>query len=83
VAGISCTGVGEDIVSGAVAPRIVTRVTDGMSLQMATIRTLDELKPFDGFAGVIGISAKGEVYYADTHPYMVWASYDGKPEVFS
>jgi L-asparaginase len=83
VAGISCTGVGEDIVSGAVAPRIVTRVTDGMSLQMATIKTLDELKPFDGFAGVIGISAKGEVYYADTHPYMVWAYYDGKPEVFS
>ena len=83
VAGISCTGVGEDIVSGAVAPRIVTRVTDGMSLQMATVKTLNELKPIDGFAGVIGISAKGEVYYADTHPYMVWASYDGKPEVFS
>lgn len=83
IAGISCTGVGEDIVSGAVAPRIVTRVTDGMSLQMATAKTLNELKRIDGFAGVIGISAKGEVYYADTHPYMVWASYDGKPEVFS
>jgi len=83
MAGISCTGVGEDIVSAAVAPKIVTRVTDGMPLQAATIKTLNEMKPFDGFCGVIGISAKGEVYYADTHPYMVWASFDQKPEVFA
>ena len=82
-AGISCTGVGEDIVSGAVAPKIVTRVTDGMTLQLATVKTLNELKPFEGFAGVIGISDKGEIYHADTHPYMVWASYDQGIEVFS
>ena len=82
-AGISCTGVGEDIVSGAVASNIVTRVTDGMPLALATEKTLNELKPYDGFAGIIGISATGEIYHADTHPYMVWASYDGKVEVFS
>lgn len=82
-AGISCTGVGEDIVSGAVAPKIVTRVTDGMTLQLATMKTLHELKPFDGFAGVIGITSKGETYHADTHPYMVWALYDHGVEVFS
>ena len=34
-AGISCTGVGEDIVSGAIASNIVTRVTDGMPLALA------------------------------------------------
>ena len=34
-AGISCTGVGEDIVSGALAAKIVTRVTDGFSLKDA------------------------------------------------
>lgn len=83
IAGISCTGIGEDIVGGAVAPRIVTRVTDGMSLQLATTKTLNELKPFNGFAGVIGISATGETYHADTHPYMVWALHDGKAEVFN
>jgi L-asparaginase len=82
-AGISCTGIGEHIVAGAVAPKIVTRVTDGMTLQAATAKTLNELKPFDGFAGIIGISAKGEVYHADTHPYMVWAAYDEGIEVFS
>lgn len=81
-AGISVTGVGEDIVSGAVAAKIVTRVSDGMSLAAATQRTLDELKPYDGFAGVIGITVNGEVFYADTHPYMVWALHDGDVQVF-
>jgi L-asparaginase len=82
-AAVSCTGVGEDIVSGAVASNIVTRVTDGMPLALATKKTLDELKPFDGFAGVIGISATGDIYHSDTHPYMVWALCDGEVEVFS
>lgn len=81
-AAISCTGVGEDIVSGAVASTIVTRVTDAMPLAAATEKTLNELKPYDGFAGIIGISASGEIYHADTHPYMVWAAYDDGVEVF-
>jgi L-asparaginase len=81
-AGISCTGVGEDIVSGAVATKIVTRVTDGMTLAQATQKTLAEMKPYDGFAGIIGITATGEIYHADTHPYMVWAMVDGDVEVF-
>jgi len=82
-AAISCTGVGEDIVSGAVASNIVTRVTDAMPLAAATEKTLNELKPYDGFAGIIGIAATGEIYHADTHPYMVWALYDDEVEVFS
>lgn len=82
-AGISCTGVGEDIVSGAIATKIVTRVTDGMTLAEATQKTLGELKPFDGFAGTIGITAKGEIYHADTHPYMVWALHDGEIKIFN
>ena len=81
-AGISCTGVGEDIVSGAVAVKIVTRVTDGMHLSAAMDKTLDEMKPYDGFAGVIGIAANGDMYHSDTHPYMVWALHDKKVEVF-
>ena len=82
LAGISCTGVGEDIVAGAVAAKIVTRVTDGMPLAQATDKTLAEMKPYDGFAGVIGITANGDTYHADTHPYMVWALYDGDVKVF-
>jgi L-asparaginase len=81
-AGISCTGVGEDIVSGSVATKIVTRVTDGMPLSTRTAKTLDEMKPYDGFAGIIGITNTGDIYHADTHPYMVWALHDGEVEVF-
>ncbi len=82
-AAISCTGVGEDIVSGALASNIVTRVTDGLPLAQATDKTLNELKPIKGFAGIIGISATGEIYHADTYPYMVWAMCDGETDVFA
>ena len=81
-AGISCTGVGEDIVSGALAAKIVTRVTDGFTLKDASDKSFAELKAFDGFAGVVGISAHGEIYHCDSHPYMVWASFDKNLEVF-
>lgn len=81
--GVSLTGVGEDIVSGAVAAKIVTRVTDGFSLQDAFTKTFEELKPFDGFAGAIAIDNKGNIYHQDSHPSMVFASFDGvKEEVF-
>ncbi|QEC77127.1 isoaspartyl peptidase/L-asparaginase [Mucilaginibacter ginsenosidivorax] len=81
-AAVSCTGVGEDIVSGSVATKIVTRVTDGLPISVAAGKTLDEMKPYDGFAGIIGISADGHIYHADTHPYMVWALHDDDVEVF-
>ena len=75
--GVSCTGVGEDIVSGAVAAKIVTRVTDGFSLQDAFAKTFEELKPFDGFAGAIAIDSSGAVFHQHSHPKMVFASFDG------
>lgn len=81
-AGISCTGVGEDIVSGAVAAKIATRVADGMALQTACEKTLAELNPYQGFAGVIAISQHGEIFFGNTHPYMVWAAYDQVVTVF-
>jgi L-asparaginase len=81
--GVSCTGVGEDIVSGAVAAKIVTRVTDGMALQLACEKTFAELKPYDGFAGAIAIDKQGNMFSIDSHPKMVFASYDGASlEVF-
>ena len=82
-AGISCTGVGEDIVSAGLAVKIATRVSDGMTLQAATERTFAELKAIDGYAGVVAISRTGEVYHMDSHLYMVWASFDGTLQVFA
>jgi L-asparaginase len=76
-AGVSCTGVGEDIVSAALACKIVTRVTDGFSLKDASNKSFTELRTIDGFAGIIGISAEGEMYHCCSHPYMVWAAHNG------
>lgn len=81
--GVSCTGVGEDIVSNATAAKIVTRVTDGMPISDAFSKTFEELKPYDGFAGAIAIDAQGNIYHRDSHPSMVFASFDGeRVEVF-
>jgi len=82
VAGISCTGVGENIVSVALAARIVTRVTDGFTLKDACDKSFTELQEINGFAGVIGITADGQIYHTDSHPYMVWASFDVSLQVF-
>jgi L-asparaginase len=82
--GVSLTGVGEDIISNATAAKIVTRVTDGLSIEKAFAKTFQELTPYDGFAGAIGIDNKGTIFHQDSHPTMVFASFDGvKEEVFA
>lgn len=81
--GVSLTGVGEDIVSNATAAKIVTRVTDGFTLKDAFEKTFSELKPYDGFAGAIAIDHLGNIFHQDSHPSMVFASFDGdKLEMF-
>jgi L-asparaginase len=81
--GVSLTGVGEDIVSNATAAKIVTRVTDGFTLQDAFTKTFNELLPYDGFAGAIAIDSLGNMYHQDSHPSMCFASFDGENfEVF-
>ncbi|NHM07219.1 asparaginase [Flavobacterium sp. CYK-4] len=80
---VSLTGVGEDIVSNATAAKIVTRVTDGFALKDAFAKTFDELLPYDGFAGAIAIDCDGNMFHQDSHPSMVFASFDGENfEVF-
>ena len=76
--GVSLTGVGEDIVSNATAAKIVTRVTDGFTLERAFEKTFAELKPYDGFAGAIAIDNDGNLFHQDSHPSMVFASFDGE-----
>ena len=80
---VSCTGVGEDIVSNATAAKIVTRVSDGMTIEQAFDRTFLELKEIDGFAGAIGIDKYGNIFHKDSYPKMVFASFDGEDfEIF-
>jgi L-asparaginase len=75
-AGVSCTGVGEDIVSASLASKIVTRISDGFSIEKAFEKSFFEMKEFDGFAGAIAIDKDGNLFHQDSHPYMVWASCD-------
>lgn len=75
---VSCTGVGEDIVSAAVASKIVTRVTDGFSIQNAFDKTFSELAEFDGFAGAIGLDKEGNMFWQESHPKIVFAAFDGE-----
>ena len=82
--GVSLTGVGEDIIRNATAAKIVTRVTDGFSLPEAFAKTFAELLPYDGFAGAIAIDKNGNMFHQDSHPSMVFASFDGQTfEVFN
>ncbi len=74
---VSCTGVGEDIVSAAVATKIVTRVTDGFTIEKAFGKTFDELAVFDGFAGAIGLDKTGNMFWQESHPKIVFAAFDG------
>ena len=78
--GVSLTGVGEDIASGAVAAKIVTRVADGFTIDKAFEKTFSELLPFDGFAGAIGIDHLGNIFHQNSHPTMVYAWFDGENE---
>ena len=82
--GVSCTGVGEDIVSNATAAKIAIRVSDGMSISEAFDKTFQELKEIDGFAGAIAIDKNGTIFHQNSHPTMVFASYDGNEfEIFN
>lgn len=82
--GVSCTGIGEDIVSASVATKIVTRVSDGFTIEKAFEKTFAELKAIDGFCGAIAIDHNGTIFHQDSHPSMVFASFDGKTmEVFN
>jgi len=74
---VSCTGVGEDIVSASVASSIGTRVTDGFTIDKAFDKTFSELAKFDGFAGAIGLDKYGNMFWQESHPKIVFAAYDG------
>jgi L-asparaginase len=78
--GVSCTGIGEDIVNNATAARIVIRVTDGMPLKQAVEITIDELRQQQGEAGIIAVDNLGNIHYgySQAEAPLSFALYDGK-----
>ena len=78
VMGISCTGIGEEIVNKAVASKVHTRVKDGMTLSDAVHRSIVESDADGDYVGLIAIDKNGNVCTVTTTiAQTLYAYYDG------
>ena len=77
-AGVSCTGIGEDIINECLAARIVIRVTDGCSLNNALERSFKEALEHDRDFGAIALDANGVIGWGKTCDYLVTAYHNGQ-----
>ncbi len=77
-AAVSCTGIGEDIIDECLAPRIVVRVTDGMSLKDAMQRSFAEANKNQRDFGAIALDAKGAIAWGKTSEILLAAYHDGE-----
>lgn len=77
LAGVSCTGIGEDIIEECLAARIVIRVTDGLSLLDAFQRSLQEAGSRQRDLGAIGLSAQGAIVWGKTSEILLAAYHTG------
>ncbi len=76
-AGISCTGIGEDIIDECLAAKIVVRVTDGMSLEQAFQRSFTEATQHGRDLGAIGLDATGAIAWGKTSEVLLAAYHTG------
>lgn len=76
-AGISCTGIGEDIIDECLAARIVVRVTDGMSFEEALQRSFNESQAHKRDLGAIGIDKTGAIGWGKTSDILLAAYHNG------
>jgi L-asparaginase len=77
-AGVSCTGIGEDIIDECLAARIVVRVTDGMSLQESMQRSFLEAEKNKRDLGAIALDAKGMIGWGKTSEVILCAYHNGE-----
>lgn len=76
--GISCTGIGEEIINRAVAAKVHTRVLDGMSLADAINKSIAESDSTNDYVGLIAIDANGNISTGTTRiAQTLYAYYDG------
>ena len=72
VAAVSMTGVGEHIVEGAMAARLVTLVEAGVGLEAARDRLLRDMRRQGWQAGLIAVDTRGAWVAAHSTPGMSW-----------
>jgi L-asparaginase len=78
VAGVSCTGIGEDIIEECLAARIVIRTTDGLSLVEAMEKSMQECQQRQRDLGAIAISATGSIVWGKTSEILLAAYHNGE-----
>jgi L-asparaginase len=76
-AGVSCTGIGEDIIDECLAARIVIRVTDGNSLLEAFSKSFQEAQAHGRDLGAIGLDATGAIAWGKTSDILLAAFHNG------
>ncbi|MEB3274531.1 MAG: isoaspartyl peptidase/L-asparaginase [Prochlorothrix sp.] len=77
-AGVSCTGIGEDIIEECLAARIVVRVTDGLSLQTAFEKSMAESGENQRDLGAIGLDRSGVIAWGKTSEVLLGAYHTGE-----
>lgn len=76
-AGVSCTGIGEDIIDECLAAKVVIRVTDGLSLFEAMEKSMKEAKQNGRDLGAIAIDYRGSIVFGKTSEVLLAAYHDG------
>ncbi|HIK11743.1 MAG TPA: isoaspartyl peptidase/L-asparaginase [Oscillatoriaceae cyanobacterium M33_DOE_052] len=76
-AGVSCTGIGEDILDECLAAKIVVRVTDGLSLRESLARSFAEAQSRNRDLGAIALDATGAIGWGKTSEVILAAFHDG------
>lgn len=77
VAGVSCTGIGEDIIDECLAAKVVIRTTDGMSLADAMQKSIDESTANKRDLGAISLDAVGNIVWGKTSEVLLAAYHNG------
>jgi L-asparaginase len=77
-AGVSCTGVGEDIIDECLAGRIVVRVTDGLSVAEAMEKSMQECLENKRDLGAIALDYQGMITWGKTCEILLAAYHNGE-----
>jgi L-asparaginase len=77
-AGVSCTGVGEDIIDECLAARIVVRVTDGLSVAEAMEKSIRESFTNKRDLAAIALDGSGMIAWGKTSEILLAAYHNGE-----
>jgi L-asparaginase len=77
-AGVSCTGIGEDIIDECLAAKVVIRATDGLSLAQAMEKSMKEASLNKRDLGAIALDRHGKIVWGKTSEVLLAAYHNGK-----